>query len=136
MSEDLTMEGETKVDKVFSQMERLKLEEEVRVVEIEDDDIDDTNKDFKSSIACKIHMGRVINSKVFTVIMPRIWGIEVAVKVEKFGTNVYRCKFKRIKNKDRVTRRGPWSYNDAILVFHEPKGSTSVEALEFNYVSF
>lgn len=123
-------------EEILNLLENLKIAEEKRLVEIEDDDIDDMDKDFQNSIACKIFTTKYINPEVFSAMMPRIWGLEGWVKIEKAGTNVYLCKFRRTRDKARVTRGGPWSYDDAILIFDEPKGSSSVEELEFKFVSF
>lgn len=103
---------------------------------MEDDDIEDTNREFKNAITCKILTTKIINPYVFSDIMSRIWRIEGAVKVEKAGTNVFLCKFKRMRDKIRIIKGGPWIYGDAILIFDEPRGNCSVEALEFKYVSF
>lgn len=41
-----------------------------------------------------------------------------------------------MKDKIRITRGDPWSYDGAILIFEKPKGSCNVESLEFKFVSF
>lgn len=82
------------IDEVFNQMEKLKLVEEGRVVEVEDNDIDESDRDFKGSIACKILTSKYISSEVFMHFMPKIWGLEGAVKMEKAEANIYLCKFR------------------------------------------
>lgn len=142
-SDSIEKEGRTMRDKkgskeeeeMLKHLENLKLAEENHLVEVEDDDIDDANKDFKNAIACKILTAKYINPEVFSTMMPRIWGIEGLVKIEKVGANAYLCKFRRIRDKARVIKGGPWSYDDVILVFEEPKGSSSVE-LNFIFIFF
>lgn len=135
-TEEEAMEGITENEDMSRLLEKLKLEEDNRVVEVEDDDIEEANRDFENVIACKILTSSYINPEVFSGIMPKIWGLEGAVRVEKAGTNVYLCKFKRTKDKARICRGGPWIYDDAIIVFDEPKANCCVEALDFQYVSF
>lgn len=120
----------------MKQMEKLKIEERKRVVEIEDNDLEETDRDFESSIACKILTLKTINGDVFSVIMPRIWGIKGAVRVEKARKNTFICKFRRQRDKIRITKGGPWSYDDVIIKIDEPKANSYVEDLEFKLVSF
>lgn len=134
--EEVGMEDYNSEEEVLKQMEKLKIEEGKRVVEIDDDDIDDADKDFENFMACKILTPKMINGYVFSVIMPRIWGIEGAIKIEKTGANVFICKFRRSRDKIRITKGGPWSYDDAIIVFEEIRANCSAEALDFKEVSF
>lgn len=67
---------------------------------------------------------------------PKIWGMVGEVKIEKAGRNIFLCKFRTKRLKNRVTKDGPWSFDDALLVFEELKENTSIEDLEFKYVIF
>lgn len=53
-------------------MEKLKIEERKRIVEIEDDDIKDTDQDLKFLVACKIMSNKTVNEEFFSSMMPRI----------------------------------------------------------------
>lgn len=105
-------------------------------MEIEDDDIEETDKDFKNFIAGKILSNREISEEFFAGFMPKIWGLVRKVEIERAGRNIFLCKFKNIQDKNRAVKGGPWSFDNAILVFEEPKGNNSVSELDFRYVSF
>lgn len=106
------MEKESAEEVIQRQLENLGLEEEERgrVVDIEDDDIDETDKDFLNSLACKILSCRTINPKGFASLMPKIWGLSENVRIEKAGRNLFLCKFRHQRFKNRVLREGPWSF--------------------------
>lgn len=118
------------------QTECLEEEESGRVVDIEDDDIDEIDKEFQNSTACKILSMRTINEENFMNLMPKIWSLEGNDKIEKAGKNLYLCKFRNQRHKNRVIKGGPWSFDDVILLFEEPKGNCSVSFIEFRYVDF
>lgn len=130
------MDEDSRTEEIHKQLESLSLEEieKRRVVEIEEDDIEETNKDFSNSVTCKILFERVINKEVFMDMIPRIWRVEGKVMIKKAGRNIYLCKFRNIRNMNRISKGGPWSFDDALLLFDEPKGNCNIIA--FRYVSF
>lgn len=56
--------------------------------------------------------------------------------IEKAGRNLYMCKFGNQRDKNRVTKGGPWSFDNNFLVFDELDGNTSINALNFRYAFF
>lgn len=66
---------EEKVLKKFRKM-RLTEEEKGGLVQVEDDDIDNTGKDIENTIACKILTIKGIIAEHFQRLMPKIWGVE------------------------------------------------------------
>lgn len=83
------MERTDTAEEVQRQMEKLGLEEEEsgRVVEIKDDDIDETDKDHQTATACKILSTQTINADGFSNLMPKIWGLKGNAKIVKSGKN-------------------------------------------------
>lgn len=67
------------------QIEKLSIaeQEDRRVVAIEDEDIEETNKDISDSLACKVLTSRLVPWEVFYDIMPRIWDVEGRISMEK-----------------------------------------------------
>lgn len=90
---------------------------------VDDEDIQDTDRDLKNTVACKVLTTKNINEEYFSTMMPRIWGIEGYVKIEKAGRNIYQCKFTTHRDKCRITSNGPWSFDDAIIIFKELRGN-------------
>lgn len=68
--------------------------------------------------------------------MPRIWGVEGRIKIEKAGRNTFLCKFHYKRDKSRIIRGSPWIFDDAIVLFKDPKGETNINKLDFRYASF
>lgn len=120
------------------QMEKLKIleEEKGRVVEIEDDDIEETTRDNQNIAVCKILTNRTINGEMFSEKIPKIWSLEGKVEIEKAGKNTFLHNFKKFRDKSRVVMGGPWSFDNAIMLFEDLKGGCSIEEIEFRYVPF
>lgn len=101
-----------------------------------EDDVEDMDKDFSNSFASKILTQKLINPEVFANIMPKIWGVEGRIKIEKSGRNLYLCKCRNQRDKARIWRGNPWSFDDSLIVMEELRGDNSVEELEFRYAFF
>lgn len=96
----------TELKEVFEQLENLKIieVEKGRIVEIEDDNIEEQDRDFQNSIACKILSNREISEEFFIGFMPKIWSLERRVQIEKAGRNTFLCKFRNQKDKNRAAK--------------------------------
>lgn len=94
---------------INDQISRLSLaeQEDRRVVAIDEEDVEDTNKDLSDSIACKILTTKLIPWEVFADIMPRIWGVEGRVSTEKSRRNIFLYKFRSKKDKGRIVKGSP-----------------------------
>lgn len=66
-------------------------------MEVEDNDIDNTDKDIKKVAVCKILTSKGVNAEHFQRLIPKIWGAEGKVQMKKTGRNTYVCKFKNRK---------------------------------------
>lgn len=76
---DLQQAGEENdTEELSNQIENLSLAEQEgrRVVAIEDDDIEETDKDLTDAVACRILTNKLIHWEVFSDTMPRIWAVE------------------------------------------------------------
>lgn len=100
---------------------------------MEDDDLDIT-EDLEKTIACKILTTKGVIAEHFQRLIPKIWGAEGKVQLKKSGKNIYICKFKNRKTKNRVIE-GPWIYDKAVLAFEELKGDKEIGSMEIRYVS-
>lgn len=125
-------------DKVIKELGKMKLTEDEKggLVEIEDNDIEIAEKDIENTVACKILSSKSIIVEHFQRSIPKIWGTEGKVQLKKVGKNLYICKFKSRKTKNRVVNGGPWIYDKAIILFDEPKGDRGIKSLEFRYTTF
>lgn len=123
-------------EKLLKSLDKMRLTEEEKgeLVEVEDNDIDITDKDIVNTIACKILTSKSISAENFQRLILKIWGVEGKVQMKKAGKNLYICKFKNKKTKRKVVEWGPWIYDKVILLFVHPKGSRGIQSLEFRYV--
>lgn len=129
---------EIEEEKVLKELGKMRLTEDEKggLVEVEDDDIDDTRKDMEKTMTCKILTPKEVIAEHFQRLMPKIWGIEGKVQIKKSGKNVFICKFKSRKAKKRLVDNDLWIYDKAVLIFDELKGDKEISSLEFRYVSF
>lgn len=49
---------------------------------------------------------------------------------------MFLCKFKHKRDKNKVIKGGSWIFDDVMILFEEPKGNCSINALEFKYALF
>lgn len=131
-------EEDDQTEAINNQIKKLSIAEQEsrRIVAIEDDDIEEKNKDLNDALACKILTTKLIHWEIFANIMPRIWGVEGKINIEKEGRNTFLCKFKYIRDKTRIYRGSPWIFDDALVLFEDPKGETNINKLEFRYAPF
>lgn len=66
--------GEEKLEKLLGKM-RLSEEDKNRVVEVEDDDIEEMEREMRFTAVCKILSSRPVINEVFVAIMPKIWNL-------------------------------------------------------------
>lgn len=135
----MEIEDECWQEAIHEQLEKLTLKEvESRsIVKIEEDDIEETDKDFLNQAACKILSTRTINGDIFANMIPRIWGIEGRVKIEKAGRNLFLCKFSNQRDKTRITKRGPlelWWCSP--LIRRTKGGECNLNSINFKFISF
>lgn len=123
---------------MIKELGKMKLTEEKRggLVEVEDNDIDNTEKDIEHVAVCKILSNKSIIAEHFLRSIPKIWGVEGKVQMKKSAKNTYICKFKNKKTRKRVIEGRPWIYDKAIILFDKPKGDRGIHELEFRYVEF
>lgn len=62
----------SKEEETIKMPKKLRPEEQKRLVAVEDDDIEETDKDLKNAVACKLLTNRIISEEFFTSMMPRI----------------------------------------------------------------
>lgn len=120
---DQFMEAEDQTVAINNQIKKLSIaeQEDRRIIAIEDDDIEEKNRDFKDALACKLLTTKLIHWEIFADIMPRIWGVEGKINTEKAGRNTFLCKFRYKRDKTRIIRGGPWIFDDALVLFEDPK---------------
>lgn len=135
---DQRMEEEIATEELQEQIEKLSLAEQERrrVVKIDEDDIEEINREFSKATACKILANKHVNQEMFMEKMPKIWSLEGKMSIEKSGRNLYICRFRNQRDKNRVTKGGPWSFDSNLLLFEEPEGRISITELEFRYAYF
>ncbi|KAL5732522.1 hypothetical protein ACOSP7_031876 [Xanthoceras sorbifolium] len=81
-------------------------------------------------------MNKVVNWEAFRSIIPRISRLAQEVKVEVIGMNMFVFTFTSFADRRRVFGRGPWSFDNALLVLEAPLGVGAVANMKFERVMF
>lgn len=120
------------------QMEKLRISEgeKEHVIGIEDEDLEEHDKEIGETAVCKILTEKKINAESFRTMMPKIWNLEGEVTIKKVGTNLFECTFRSKKGRMKVLEGGPWSFDRGLLIFEDIKGHERYATINFRYPSF
>ena len=84
----------------------------------------------------KILLNRGIHIEGLRNAMRQVWKTFKEVKIESLGENFFMFKFGTAEDKKRVFSGGPWHFDNALIVFSEPKGVGDVKKQAFTHTSF
>ncbi|XP_022143536.1 uncharacterized protein LOC111013413 [Momordica charantia] len=115
------------------QVERLKLtkEEKGEIFDMGEDEIEDYDKQAQFSLVCKLLTWKNIPGEVFKNMMPRIW-VNVNVKIESVGKNLFLCKFKTVRDKSKILNNGPSFFDKSMVMLEEPRANCNFNELEYS----
>lgn len=79
---------------------------------------------------------RNVNTEGLRAALNQVWQTKKEVKIENLGDNIFIFKFGNEMEKKRVLARGPWHFNQALIVLKEPDGIGEITTQLFTHVSF
>ncbi|TXG66495.1 hypothetical protein EZV62_007770 [Acer yangbiense] len=89
-----------------------------------------------SNLVGKILAKKQVTGEAFKAVISKIWQIRKELEVEWISRNTFAFHFSCRDDKDRVLKRGPWSFDDGFLVLEEPEGKGDISKMKFNRADF
>ena len=68
--------------------------------------------------------------------MQQVWRLLKKVKVESLGENIFIFKFASEEENSIILYRGPWHFNNSLIVLVEPTGVGNIKQQAFTHTSF
>lgn len=84
----------------------------------------------------KVLTNRNVNKEGLKLALQQAWQNIRAVKVENLGDNIFMFKFGTEIDKSHVLIGGPWHFNNALIVFKEPRGIGDRSKQSFTHTSY
>ncbi|KAK1554283.1 hypothetical protein Q3G72_010086 [Acer saccharum] len=88
------------------------------------------------SLVGKVLKKKLVKREVFIDVMNKIWRVNGGVKIEPIEGNIFAFYFNSLEDRQRILKRGPWSFDRAIIVFVSPCGIGEIHDLKFKSVDF
>ncbi|KAL5756968.1 hypothetical protein ACOSQ2_021714 [Xanthoceras sorbifolium] len=97
---------------------------------------DDVLKTISLWLVGKLLSTKLMNRDVFHSLIAKIWRTTQAIEVENVRENVFAFHFQNTADHQRVFIRGPWNFDNALLVLEAPSGSGDFADMQFRWVDF
>ncbi|TXG67284.1 hypothetical protein EZV62_008559 [Acer yangbiense] len=82
----------------------------------------------------KVLSSKNINREAFRAVIPRIW--QTALDIEVVQDNIFLFYFCNQGDRYRIMARGPWSFDNCLMVLEKPSGVGNIAKLGFSRVIF
>ncbi|KAK3222272.1 hypothetical protein Dsin_009297 [Dipteronia sinensis] len=89
-----------------------------------------------SSLVGKILTNQQVNREAFMGVMKKIWRVKERLDIETVSHNIFVFHFKDPGDKLSVFAGGPWSFDNALIVFEEPEGRGDIQGMQFRQADF
>ncbi|TXG62353.1 hypothetical protein EZV62_013716 [Acer yangbiense] len=84
----------------------------------------------------KVLANELINREVFRRVLLQIWKVRESITIEMVRENVFTFHFQNQNDRRRVLTRGPWSFDNFLIVLAIPNGKGDILNMPFNRAAF
>ncbi|TXG64469.1 hypothetical protein EZV62_011463 [Acer yangbiense] len=84
----------------------------------------------------KILSNKTVNRVAFMRVIMSIWQVKEGFEIESVTGNIFTFHFKNEEDQRRVILGGPWSFDDALMVFAKSEGKGRIESIQFKEAEF
>ncbi|TXG48183.1 hypothetical protein EZV62_027477 [Acer yangbiense] len=88
------------------------------------------------SLIGKILSNKTVNRVAFMRVIRSIWRVKEGFEIESVTGNIFTFHFKNEEDRRRVISGGPWSFDDALMVFAKSEGKGRIESIQFKEAKF
>ncbi|KAK2649954.1 hypothetical protein Ddye_017443 [Dipteronia dyeriana] len=64
-------------------------------------------------------------------VIEQIWNVIGTVEIEMISDNIFMFQFSLLEDKEMVWSRGPWHFDQKLIILEKPKGAGEVMKMEF-----
>ena len=82
----------------------------------------------------KIISGKQENTEAFINLIEKLWSPFGRVEIESVGVNIFLFRFDNQEDWNRIWKRGPWYFDNSIIVLVKPEGMGDISSLQFHKV--
>ncbi|TXG53380.1 hypothetical protein EZV62_022549 [Acer yangbiense] len=93
-------------------------------------------KEVSHCLMRKVLVGKRINREAFKGVIEQLWSSTDTVEVEKMDDNLFVFYFPRKEVRGLVWARGPWHFDNHIIVLEKLEGPRDMASMEFKMVDF
>ncbi|KAL5770981.1 hypothetical protein ACOSP7_015135 [Xanthoceras sorbifolium] len=84
----------------------------------------------------KVLAKRKVNREAFRAVIHQIWNTLGGVEIEAIGENLFVFHFNLLEDRAMVWSRGPWHFDNCLIILEKPLGPGEISKLEFKRVEF
>ncbi|KAK3193077.1 hypothetical protein Dsin_024387 [Dipteronia sinensis] len=115
--------------------ETLSLEDEDSVIyELSEDAQRSGKADVDLCLVGKVLSGKKVNREAFKILIEQLWRSFGKVDVESVGDNIFMFCFNNQEDRNRIWHRGPWYFDNSLIVLEKPMGVGDISLLGFTKV--
>ncbi|XP_042988686.1 uncharacterized protein LOC122316216 [Carya illinoinensis] len=117
--------------------QRLSLtEQENEAVVVESGDLEESSLCNGKGLVLSLFTEKHFNREAFKVTMKRAWRLVRGVKFRDLHSNIFLANFEDLRDKEKVLREGPWSFDKHLLLVQEVDGNKQVQQIKIREASF
>ncbi|TXG53423.1 hypothetical protein EZV62_022592 [Acer yangbiense] len=88
-------------------------------------------KDVDHYLVGKVLSGKRVNREAFKRVIEQLWSSVGEVEIELVGENTFMFFFPNLEARSMVWTRGPWHFDQSLIVLEKPKGVGDISKLPF-----
>ena len=107
-------------DEVIDGLGNMKLtSEEEEIIPISDEGRVEAIESCTLSLLGKFLTCKPFNKRAAKITLKRVWGLEDRMHITEVGPNLFQFKFQSEFDMSKVLGRGPWSFDNQLLLLHD-----------------
>ncbi|TXG46781.1 hypothetical protein EZV62_026075 [Acer yangbiense] len=114
--------------------ESLSLSDHGRVLRLREEVRREGIADVSHCLIGKVLSGKKVNREAFINMINQLWSPFGQVEIEVIADNIFMFFFTKSEDRDAVWRRGPWHFDNHLIVLEKPIGAGEISELGFDKV--
>ncbi|KAK0599999.1 hypothetical protein LWI29_010594 [Acer saccharum] len=90
--------------------------------------------DVSHCLVGKVLSGKKVNREAFISVIEQLWNPFSQVEVEVIAENIFMFFFSKTEDRDAIWKRGPWHFDNHLIVLEKPTGAGEISNLAFEKV--
>ncbi|TXG49470.1 hypothetical protein EZV62_025345 [Acer yangbiense] len=95
-----------------------------------------STKEVSHCLVGKVLSRKRVNREAFISVISKIWNTKGELEIEVIGDNVFLFRFGRLDDKLMVWSRGPWHFNNCLIILEKKSGPGEILKMQFRRAEF